>query len=434
MLTGFGCIGAIIVSRADSFGMALAGFTVGGLSCVSQPLLHAVVSEVLPRKLRSWAQTSVNIAVALGAIYGLLVGGALTASKPDNFRIYFYISAGFYAVVALACALLYNPPPREAQVIRLSEKMRSLDWAGYFMVAAGVSLLCIGLSWAENPYPWKSAHVLGPFLVGVAILLVLVVYEWRFKKDGLFHHGLFHRRNFAIALVCSYIEGSGAFATNYFVPFQLSVMYPSMDTFRVGLCYSVSWYAFLVFALTVAHFIYKTRSVRIPTMAGFLLFVLFYILLATTKPSTPEAHFWGFMVLLGGALGLLLITLVVTAQLATPPELIAITSGLVLSVRSLGASTGLVIYNAVLHAGLAKNLGPKMAAAVVPLGLPPTSLAPLIGALTSGNTAAVATVPGVTPEIIGAAALALQTAYNIAFSYVWATAAAFAFVALIGRS
>lgn len=113
VLTGFGCIGSIIVARADSFGMAIAGFAVGGFSCVTQPLLHAVVSEVLPRRFRSWAQTSVNIAVALGAIYGLLVGGALTASNPENFRIYFYISAGFYTLVAIACALLYRPPPEK---------------------------------------------------------------------------------------------------------------------------------------------------------------------------------------------------------------------------------------------------------------------------------------------------------------------------------
>lgn len=414
--------------------MAIAGFAVGGLSCVTQPLLHAVVSEVLPRMFRSWAQTSVNIAVALGAIYGLLVGGALTASNPENFRIYFYISAGFYTVVAIACALLYRPPPREAQIIGFGEKLRSLDWAGYFLVAIGVSLLCIGLSWADNPYPWKSQQVLGPFLVGVAILLVLIVYEWKFKTDGLFHHSLFHRRNFAIALVCSYIEGSGAFATNYFVPFQLSIMYPSMDAFHVGLCYSVSWYAFLAFALTVGHFIYKTRLMRIPSMAGFAFLLLFYILVATTKPSTPEAHFWGFMIFLGGALGILLITLIVVAQLATPPELIAITSGLVLSVRSLGASTGLVIYNAVFRAGLVKNLGPKIAAAVLPLGLPQSSVALLIGALSSGNTAAVADVPDITPEIIIAATLELQASYSIAFSYVWATAAAFSFVALIGKS
>ena len=250
ILTAFGCVGCIIVSRASSMGMAIAGFTLGGLSCVAQPLLHAVVSEVLPRKYRSWAQASVNIAVCLGAIYGLLAGGALTHSNPHRFRTYFAISAGIYAASAVACALLYNPPTRDEQIASLRTKLRQLDWIGYALVASGVSLLCIGLSWAHNPYPWKSAQVLGPFLVGVILLLALVAYEWKFKKDGLFHHGLFRSRNFPIALFCIYIEGHGAFAANYFVPFQLSILYPSMGLFKVGLCYAVSYFAFIVFALT----------------------------------------------------------------------------------------------------------------------------------------------------------------------------------------
>jgi hypothetical protein len=168
-------------------------------------------------------------------------------------------------------------------------------------------------------------------------------------------------------------------------------------------------------------------------MAGFLGFLLFFILAATSSENTREANFWGFMIFLGGGLGLLLTTLVVAAQLSTPPKLIAITSGLVLSVRSLGASTGLVIYQAVFSHSLSTNLAPKIAATTIPLGLPERSLGPLIGALTSGNTAALSDIPGLTPEIIAAAAEGLKKAYGLSFSYVWATAAAFTFIALVGK-
>jgi len=257
-------------------------------------------------------------------------------------------------------------------------KARRLDWIGYGLVASGVSLLCIGLSWAENPYSWRSLHVLGPFLVGVSILIALIAYEWKFKKDGLFHHSLFCDRNFPIALGCIYVEGHGAFAANYFVPFQLSTMYPAMDPFRVGLCYAVSYFSFIVFAFLAAFYIWKGKSVRVPVMVGFLSFLAFFVLAATSTASTSEACFWGYMVFLGGGLGLLLTTLVVAAQFSTPPELIAITSGLLLAVRSLGASTGLVVYQAVFSAGLSNNLVSKIAVATSELGLPEESLEPLI--------------------------------------------------------
>ena len=170
-----------------------------------------------------------------------------------------------------------------------------------------------------------------------------------------------------------------------------------------------------------------------PIMAGFLGLILFFILAATSTTRTPQANFWGYMVLLGGGLGFLLTTLVVAAQFSTPPELIATTSGLVLAIRSLGGSTGLVIYEAVFSHGVSQNLVPKIAAATLPLGLPKESLPLLIGALSSGNAAALSQIPGVTPDIITAAGLALREAYSVALRYVWVTAACFTFCAFVGK-
>ena len=55
-LNMLGFVGALIISRAESGTVVLVGFVVLGLHNGSQPLLHAVVSEVLPRKHRPWAQ------------------------------------------------------------------------------------------------------------------------------------------------------------------------------------------------------------------------------------------------------------------------------------------------------------------------------------------------------------------------------------------
>ena len=39
--------------------------------------------------------------------------------------------------------------------------------------------------------PWTNVRVLAPFLIGAGFLVALGIYEWKFKKDGMFHHGLF---------------------------------------------------------------------------------------------------------------------------------------------------------------------------------------------------------------------------------------------------
>lgn len=432
-MTAFGFVGCIIVGRATSMPMAIAGYTIGGVSFGAQPLLHAVVSEVIPRKHRAWAQASINVSVCLGALFSLLVGGLLVRNNPAGFRTFAYISSGIYALSAISCAILYNPPPRETQAGGTRHKLRQLDWIGYALLVTGVVLFCLGLSWANNPYPWNNAHVLGPFLVGCFFLGLTGLYEWKFKSDGLFHHALFRNRNFSISLVTIFIEGMGGFAANYFLPFQISVFNPNMNSFRVALCYSMSYFAFLVFAPTAGFVISWTRNVRTPSAVGFASFIICFILTAVAKLSTPEANFWGYMVFLGAGLAFLLTTLVTAAQLSTPPDLIAITSGLMLAVRGLGASTGLTIFNAIFNAGLSKNLASKVAEAVIPLGIAEEDVGTVLAALAAHDAELALGIPGMTLEIFAAAAQALQQGYQVAFSYVWASAAAFSAVALIGK-
>lgn len=432
-LSAMGCVGCIVVSRANSIGMAIAGLTVSGFSYGCQPLIHAVVSEVLPRKYRSYAQATTNMSISLGAICALLAGGALTRNNPAGFRTYWYITAAVYAATALTVGLLYNPPPRELQVrLNFREKVHRLDWIGFALLAAGLVLFCLGLSWAQNPYPWTSANVLATFLVGVAVTTALIVYQWRFRRDGMFHHGLFRDRNFPIALLGVFCEGITFYCSNNYFAFEVSLFYTT-DSLAVGLHYSIAFYAFFTFAALAGVYCWKTKSLRLPTFVAFGFFLIFNILMATANQKTPEANIWAYPLFLGAGLGIALTTLMTAAHFSTPPELIALASGLMISVRSLGGTVGLAIYNAIFHAALTQNLASKIAAATLPLGLPQSSLGPLIGALSANNATALAEIPGVNPAIIGAGAGALLDAFSIAFRKVWITAGAFAFVALVSK-
>ena len=82
-------VGCIISGKATSMGMYIAGFAVGSVGLASQGIILAVVSEVLPRKVRSWAQASANVANALGSIFALGLGGYLVQSRPGGFRTFF---------------------------------------------------------------------------------------------------------------------------------------------------------------------------------------------------------------------------------------------------------------------------------------------------------------------------------------------------------
>ncbi|KAK4897775.1 hypothetical protein LTR27_004547 [Elasticomyces elasticus] len=420
-----GVVGAIISARASSMGMYIAGFAIGGVGFGTQGIILAVVSEVLPRKFRSWGQAAANIANAMGSILALTLGGWLVQSRPEGFRTFFYICAGIYAAALLLVIFLYHPPQRKLQSLPLREKIRQLDWPAYLLLGSGTVLLCLGLLWAQNPYSWSDAHVLAPLLLGTVLLLVLAAYAWKVKKDGLFHHLLFRDRNFPISIIASAIEGMGYMTTAVFFPYSLAVLHAhDLSTYQSYICQMVGFCAFIVACLTAGLYIYRTKSVRTTGVATFVFFTAFMSLMASVNENTPAIHFWGYILFYGIALGLALVTFTTAAQMATPAELIATTTGIAAGVRSLGGSVGLAIINAIFASGLSSNIGPKVAKAVLPLGLPATSIGPLIAALGLGSADALQDVPGVTNDVTSAAGLAIKQSYVVAFRHVFIFGAA----------
>jgi MFS family permease len=147
-----GCIGSIIASRAHNMNTVIAGYCVQGICFGAQPLLHAVVSEVLPRKHRPLAQGSVNAIAGIGGVVGLTMGGALLRHHVlENYRIYLYVTAGIFFAAAAGVALAYNPPPRELQVtLTTGKKLRRLNWVSYLLFTPGLR------------YPGREIHIHGP--------------------------------------------------------------------------------------------------------------------------------------------------------------------------------------------------------------------------------------------------------------------------------
>ncbi|RGP71702.1 hypothetical protein FLONG3_7006 [Fusarium longipes] len=424
LLTSFGFVGALIIAGASSSSTAVAGFAVTGISYGAQPLLHAIVSEVFARKYRPWVQGSVNVAASLGAIVGLLVGGALTRNdNHDGFRSYWYIVAGMYAFATIAVQLLYSPPPRALQIVySRQEKIRSLDWVGYCLLTPALVLFCMSLAWLQNPYTWTDAHVIATFIIGTCLVIALIGYEVLIKKDGMFHHRLFRDRNFPLALGCIFVEGMVFFCANDYFAFQVSMFF-SKDSLVTGAHYSIAFIALGISAVLSGLWCSRSKTVRVPTLAAFLSFVLFNILMATISQTTTSAQIWFFPIFLGFGLGMCLPALVTAAHFSTPQELVAITSGLMISMRSLGGSVSLAVYNAIFHHGLSSNLAPKIADAVLPLGFPETELPQLITALVSNNETAVQQLRGISPTIIVAGHDGLLEAYRIGFRGVWVTTA-----------
>lgn len=89
------------------------------------------------------------------------------------------------------------------------------------------------------------------------------------------------------------------------------------------------------------------------------------------------------------------------------------------------------IYVSILNNKITSNIPSLVPPAAVQAGLPQTSLPSLFEAIGSGNPAAMATVPGITPSIMAAVGQALTTAYVKSYRVVFLVSIAFSVWAIV---
>lgn len=135
------------------------------------------------------------------SIFGSLVAHAL--AEYASWRWVFWIGLIFASISLLGTAIFYFPPsrPRNTEKTKWQE-FRQLDFLGIFLYTAGLTLFLVGISWGGISYPWKSAPVIVPIVVGA--VLFIACFFWDFSgipKVPIFPLHLFKKfREYTILL------------------------------------------------------------------------------------------------------------------------------------------------------------------------------------------------------------------------------------------
>jgi MFS family permease len=449
------CIGSVIVSRSTTMGMALAGNVIASCSFASAPLLFAVASEIVPRRYRPISQAGINGMFSLTGVVVLLAGTYLCQNYLHGWRILWYVCAGVSALATLLTFLFYNPPPRVLQAsLTLKQKVKRVDWVGVLTLPVGLTLFVMALTWSENPFPWSDEHILGPFIVGSIVLMFVIYYEWKVKTDGLFHRQLFKKsRNFPLALFAISVEGASFFAVNAFFPTEIGSLF-ELDPMDVGIRFSIAFVSSTVAALLVAWYSSRWKAIRVPLLLGFTCFIVAFSMSVVLYAQSVNLHnntnedigllmsinvgssavIWVASATIGFGLGSVVTPLTTAAQFSAPPELITISTGALLCLRTFGAGIILPVINSVFNSQMKKNVPANIAERVLPLGLGPEQLGDFITALNAHNQTLIAAIPGVTPQIIEAGIQGLKAALVSSFRMLWITPLVISAIALFGSS
>ena len=131
---------------------------------------------------------------------------------------------GVWGATAICILLGYRPPKRHTRLDHLSlwQKIGHLDLAGMALLATGLSLCLTGLNLGGGLFPWEDVRVLVTLILGIVIMILFGVYEWKGTQTGIVHHELFrgndYARTFALCVGLIFIEGIMLFSEIIFYP------------------------------------------------------------------------------------------------------------------------------------------------------------------------------------------------------------------------
>ncbi|KAM0746727.1 MFS general substrate transporter [Meredithblackwellia eburnea MCA 4105] len=450
-----GLAGALISGQATSMPMLIAGRTVGALGNGAQGISLTIPSEVLPHRMRPQGQAVSNIFAGLTNIGGLLAAGAFVkynvGGVGQGWRYVFHVEAILWGLIFVLLFLAYHPPPRDVASVKETtfwEKVHKVDVLGSVLLCLFVVPFLVGVSWIQSPYSASDVHVVAPLVIGLFFLLAFIGYEWKGRSDGLLHHELFSRdRNFALSILAIFAEGTFFFSYNLFYPIATSIFWEH-DALLTNVRLSIIFLCFFVGAPIGAWYTSKFKEIRGAPAAGFVLIIvaigllpqgadcisLFLVGLATSTPSQKKVSIaWAILFGLGFSQPITLVTAV--AQFSAPASLMATSTGVFISVRAIGGTSGSVVALAVFASSMAKQLPSRVAGAALSLGASPANLATIIPAAASFNATALAETPGIAPaeipQFVAACINAVLQAYSHSFHLAWWTVFPFVVLALI---
>ncbi|MDX6627136.1 MAG: hypothetical protein QOE56_2125 [Solirubrobacterales bacterium] len=325
-LASLGC--ALADSQALLIGArGLQGLGAAVISAASLAIVTGSFAEGHDRNraLGMWAAMG-----GIGGSAGVLLGGFLTQifSWPAVFFINIPIGI---AVVLAGRRLVPHEPP--------AHRERHFDFAGAVLISGGLTAIVYGIV-RTDALGWGSAGVLGPLVLGLAMLSLLALVEGRIARDPLIPLGVFRMPQLRAANLIVALLFSAVFGMWYFVSLYLQLV--NGDT---ALLAGISFLpmTLLVFAgSATAPRLVARIGVRNTLITGMSLATLGFLVLATVTPTTP----YELAILPGGMLvalgtGWSLVPATIVAVKGVPAEQNGLASGIVNTSRLVGGTLGL---------------------------------------------------------------------------------------------
>lgn len=221
----FGSLAASLAQTATQLIIfrAFTGVGGGGLMTVAQ----MIVSDVVPLRERGKYQGILGAVVAIANGIGPVIGGALASINADSWRWIFRLNLPLTAICTLA--VFFFMPLRKVEG-DWKAKLKAVDFVGAGLALGGTAVLLLGLNWGGGEYAWKSAHVIATLVVGAAVSVGFVLWQWKGASTPLVPMHIFKSKIVNGACLTMFVNGWNFLVQVYYIPtfYQLVFNYSTV--------------------------------------------------------------------------------------------------------------------------------------------------------------------------------------------------------------
>ena len=311
--------GQLIAARA------LQGVGVGGV----QALVQISIAAMIPPRERGRYSGYLSSVTATSTIGGPLLGGVIVDTSWLGWRWCFFIGLPIAAVALFLLQRTLNLPVIRRENVRI-------DYLGATLIAAGVSVLLIWVSFVDNSFAWSSWQTAAMVAGGLALLAAALWVEAH-AAEPVVPLAIVRQRTTALAIVGSLAVGTAMFGSAVFLSqyFQISRGHSPTEA---GLMTIPMMAGILIASTVVGRLISRTGKIKPFVVAGLL----------TLGSAGP---------------GMTLQNFVLAVQNTVPLKDIGAASSTVSFFRSLGGTIGVSVLGAVLARHVHDQVAQGMASA-----------------------------------------------------------------------
>jgi MFS family permease len=340
-------IGMAGAAAAQDIGQLIAARAVQGTGLALVPLSMGILREALPARRLPFAMGLVSGVVGAGGGAGLIVGGLLA----DNLSWrYLFVLGTALALLSLVLAALWIPASARTVPGRM-------DLPG--AVLFGASLVAVLLALAKGPsWGWSSPAVLGLFVLGVVLFVVLIAVE-RTRKDAFIDVGELSDRPMLMTHAAAFLFGAGSYFFYLALPLYAQLK-PDATGVGFGSTITVAGLLMLPGMLAVIPAgmavgrIATALGPRWPLAAGWVLFAtgsVFFVL-----AHDRMWHHAVFYTIVGAGTGLVMGSLPMLIADIVPLSRTGTANGINNIARTVGSAVGTALAAAVIASGGADAL------------------------------------------------------------------------------